>query len=246
MNIEKKSLWIFLSPLFSRRAQSIALVLAMLCAPSANAQEKSEPLPAGAHTQHPSPHPATADEEDRFPEVEFVASNKFRSFSYLQPVYRGLNFEGHYFDVEDNDVGAINGSWTFRLREGIKLSPGFGLSFGQNVTTAPALTFRWDVEQGPIVSQGLFIQGLRKSSEEEGEEEVRVYPNIWDGNHVSYRYDRLQIGPSWEHIHAREGDEWKVGGRAAYRILKNVTAVMFVMAPDTEIRFGVMIHPPRE
>jgi hypothetical protein len=178
-----------------------------------------------------------------------VASNKFRSFSYLQPVYRGLNFEGHYLDVEDQDVGVIKGSWTFRLREGIKLSPGFGLSFGQSLTTAPAFTFRWDVEQGPIVSQGLFIQAFRKSPgepEEGEEEEERVYPNIWDGNHVSCRYDRLQIGPSWEHIHSREGDEWKFGGRAAYRILRHVTAVLFVMAPDTEVRFGVMIHPPRE
>lgn len=126
MNIEKKSLWTFFSPLFSKRARSIALLLAMCLASLANAQEKSEPPAAGVHAQHPSPHPATADEEERFPEVEFVASSKFRSFSYLQPVYRGLNFEGHYFDVEDNDVGAINGSWTFRLREGIKLSPGFG------------------------------------------------------------------------------------------------------------------------
>jgi hypothetical protein len=154
----------------------------------------------------------------------------------------------HYFDVDGNTVGVVNGSWTFRLREGIKLSPGFGVSFGQNHTTAPALTFRWDVERGPIVSQGLFIQALGKSPEEEGEEpeEERVYPNIWDGNHVSYRYDRLEVGPSWEHIHGREGDEWKVGGRFTYCILRNVTAVMFLMAPDTEIRFGVMIHPPRE
>jgi len=154
----------------------------------------------------------------------------------------------HYFDVDGNTAWVVNGSWTFRLREGIKLSPGFGVSFGQNHTTAPALTFRWVVERGPIVSQGLFIQALGKSPEEEGEEpeEERVYPNIWDGNHVSYRYDRLEVGPSWEHIHGREGDEWKVGGRFTYCILRNVTAVMFLMAPDTEIRFGVMIHPPRE
>ncbi len=96
----------------------------MFFAPVTSAQEKPEPLPAGPHTQYPAPHPATADEEDRFPDVEFVASSKFGSFSYLQPVYRGLNFEGHYFDMEDRDAGVVNGSWTFQLREGIKLSPG--------------------------------------------------------------------------------------------------------------------------
>ena len=249
MNTEKQSLLTRHQspPVNIVKRGGTALLLALFFAQLTNAEEKSEP-PAGAHTQHPGPHPGTANDEEPFPEVEFVASSKFRSFSYVQPVTHGLNFEGHYFDVENNDVGTINGSWTFRLREGIRLAPGFGVSFGRILTTAPALTFRWDVEQGPIVSQGLFIQAFRKSPPEHGEEAEpeRVYPNIWDGNHVSYRYKRLEIGPSWEHIHGREGDEWKGGGRIAYGILRHVTAIMFVMAPDTEVRFGVMIHPPWE
>lgn len=32
-----------------------------------------------------------------FPEVEFVASHVFRSGSYVQPLWKGLHFEGHYF-----------------------------------------------------------------------------------------------------------------------------------------------------
>ena len=90
----------------------------MFFAPVTSAQEKPEPLPAGPHTQYPAPHPATADEEDRFPDVEFVASSKFGSFSYLQPVYRGLNFEGHYFDMEDRDAGVVNGELDFPTERG--------------------------------------------------------------------------------------------------------------------------------
>jgi hypothetical protein len=224
-------------------------LLAMILVPVTSAQEKSETSTANASHQPKGTDGSKAQaegEEKSFPEVEFVASSEFRSFSYVQPLTRGLNFEGHYFGIEDVDVGAVSGSWTFRLGKSVKLSPGFGVYFGERQRTGPAFTFRWEVEKGPIFSQGLFIQGFRKVKVgEEAEEEKSVYPSIWDGNHVSLRYKRLEVGPSWERVHTREGNEWKGGGRVAVRIFRNVSAVMFVMAPETEVRGGIIIHPAR-
>jgi hypothetical protein len=69
--------------------------------------------------------------------------------------------------------------------------------------------------------------------------------SIWDGNHVSVRLSRFEFGPSWERIHARAENEWKGGGRAAFRILPNMSVVFFVLAPKTEYRGGIIIHPER-
>jgi hypothetical protein len=215
-----------------------------------HAQQKPEP-----HSTHEPEQTvpgrqskSEAEEEKNFPEVEFLASSVFRSFSYLQPLTRGLNFEGHYFGVENVGVGIVNGSWTFRLGKSIELSPGLGVYFGEGQSTSPALSFRWGIERGPIVSQGLFFQVLRQSKRnlepESEQEEGLAYPRIWDGNHVSYRHRRLEIGPSWERIHGREGDEER--GRVAFRIFRNVSAVIFVMAPETEVRGGIIIHPARQ
>src|SRR5262245_753152 len=177
------------------------------------AQEQPDPDKEGRG--HESAHGREVElVEKNFPQAEFVASSKFRSFSYLQPLVSGLNFEGHYFGVDDVDEGTINGSWTFRLGKSVKLSPGFGVFFGERQRTGPAFTFRWEIEKGPVVSEGLFIEGFRKVSVGEEEEEQRsVYPNIWDGNHISLRYKRFEVGPAWERIHSREGNEWKGGGR---------------------------------
>jgi len=208
-------------------------------------QERPEPTAKKELGQEGAHGPKGESGEDKnFPEAEFVASGKFRSFSYVQPLVSGLNFEGHYFGVEDVDVGTLNGSWTFRLGKTVKLSPGFGVYFGENQRTGPAFTFRWEIEKGSIISQGLFIEGFRRVIVGEVEQKS-VYPNIWDGNHVSLRYKRFEAGPSWERIHTREGNEWKGGARAAIHIFPNVAAVMFVMAPETEVRGGIIIHPSR-
>jgi len=209
------------------------------------AQERQEPNrkePGHEGTHGPEAEPA---EDKNFPEAEFVGSSKFRSFSYVQPLVSGLNFEGHYFGVEDVDIGTLDASWTFRLGKSVKLSPGFGVYFGEHQRTGPAFTFRWEIEKGPLISQGLFIEGFRKVEVGEEEEQESVYPNIWDGNHVSLRYKRFEAGPSWERIHSREGNEWKGGARVAIHIFPHVSAVMFVMAPETEVRGGVIIHPSR-
>jgi hypothetical protein len=189
-------------------------------------------------------------------EAEFAASDVFRSGSYIQPLWRGLGLEGHYFGGTSTETGFVGGAWTFRLK-GLKLSPGFGVMFGSNqFATAPAFSFRWDYERGWFVSQGLTLQGFRETpvfSEEGGKSEHHdglpvpvafVRPTIADGDHVSARWKRLTIGGTWEHIHFREGDEWKGGGRLAIRLLPRVSAILYVLGPGrAEWRGGVLIHP---
>jgi hypothetical protein len=240
-------------------AAVICLFPAMIFAPVTNAQEKSAATAAGPkanHNQHHSGGTSSKDDEEKVPEADFVASNDFRSASLIAPLFRGLNFEGHYFGVrpehesegngEDGaghgsgiiDVGTISGSYGFRLGEHIALFPGIGIYFGEDQKTSPAITIRWEIEKGRIFSQGLFVQSFLQS-EDFGR------PSIWDGNHVSVRLSRFEFGPSWERIHTRAENEWKGGGRAAFRVLRNVSVVFFVLAPNTEYRGGIIVHPER-
>jgi hypothetical protein len=187
-------------------------------------------------------------------EAEFVASDVFRSGSYVQPIWRGLGFEGHYFGGEAADIGFTGGSYTFGIG-GLKLALGAGVAFGSNqFTTMPAFSFRWDYEKDWFVTQGLAVQGFRQTTMFKDEESEQlespsepvsyVRPTISDGNHLSIRWKRLTIGGTWEHIHFREGDEWKGGGRLAVRLLPRLSAIVYVLGPGrAEWRGGVMIHP---
>ncbi len=47
----------------------------------------------------------------------------------MQPIWRGLGFEGHYFGGEAADVGFAGGSYTFGIG-GLKLAFGAGVAFG--------------------------------------------------------------------------------------------------------------------
>src|SRR5271170_558342 len=50
----------------------------------------------------------------RLPEAEFVGSPSFRSASLVQPFWRDLTVDGHYFGGDENNVGFAGGSWTFQ------------------------------------------------------------------------------------------------------------------------------------
>jgi hypothetical protein len=141
--------------------------------------------------------------------------------------------------------------------KGLGLAPGFGVLFGSNqFATAPSFVFRWDYQKGWFVTQGLVIQGFRNTpifGEEQAEEPGHrepigsVRPVISDGDHVSGRWKRLTIGGTWEHIQFREGNEWKGGGRAAFRFAKRFSAVLYVLGPGkAEWRAGLLFHGPQE
>ena len=232
----------------------LALVIFALCIFHLRtaAQTVPEKPTPGAKSPTASQHGSGGHEEGKFPEIEALISNEFRTVSYVQPIYRGLHFEGHYFGVKREiegehgatfstephheyvDVATLGASWSFSLGEHVKLIPGFGVYLGDDQRTAPAFTFRWDIEKGWLISQGLFVASLRDL-------EDRV--SIWDGNHVSVRWKRLQIGPSWERIHTRDENEWKGGVRGSVRIARHLSVAAFVLAPKFEFRAGVIIHP---
>jgi len=154
---------------------------------------------------------------------------------------------------ETTDVGYTAGSYTFRLGR-LKLSPAFGILFGSyNTATSPAVSLRWGFERAWFVTEGLGLLGFRRTpvfAEGEGEpgkppEPVSyVLPMISDGSHVSERWKRMTLGGTWEHIHFREGSEWKGGGRLVVRILPRASLALYVLAPGkTEWRGGILIHP---
>jgi len=187
----------------------------------------------------------------KLPEAEFVGSPSFRSASLVQPLWRDLNAEGHYFGGSGNNVGFGGGSWTFH-GESWKLAPGVGVLFGNNeFRTMPALSLRWGYERNWFITEGLLVQGLlhtRFASEETEPEEGQsagksVVPSIADGNHVSARWKRLTAGGTWEHMQFREGREWKGGVRVAYKALPALSFTFFAMGPGSEIRGGILFQP---
>jgi hypothetical protein len=193
-------------------------------------------------------------EGKKLPEAEFVASPSFRSGSLIQPLWRDLSFDGHYFGGDENNVGFTGGSWTFH-GEHWKVAPGLGVSFGDNgFRTMPALSVRWGYEKNWFVSEGLLVQGLlhtkfapEGTEPEPGQSESEsVVPFIADGNHVSARWKRLTVGGTWEHMQFREGKEWKGGVRAAYKVLPSLSFAFFAMGPGSEVRGGILFQPEEE
>jgi len=87
-------------------------------------------------------------------EAEFVASDIFRSATYLQPLWRRLGFEGHYFGGTETDVGFTGASWTLAVHD-LKVSPAVGVLFDSNhFATTAAVSFRWEYEHAWFVTQG--------------------------------------------------------------------------------------------
>jgi hypothetical protein len=226
----------------ARRSMLIVIWATTFVVPSAMAQGKVE-------SGHSAPSATNQEQVNgnrykyRLPEAEFVGSPSFRSASLVQPLWRDIGAEGHYFGGEENNIGFVGGSWTFH-GESWKLAPDFGVSFGDNgFRTMPALSFRWAYEHSWFVSEGLYVQGLLHTTLlPEGTESdpgqpagESVVPSIADGDHVSARWKRFTAGGTWEHMQFREGREWKGGVRVAYRVLPALSFTFFAMGPGTEI-----------
>jgi hypothetical protein len=90
-------------------------------------------------------------------ELEFVASDIFRSGTTIVKLWRGLHLEGEYFGSPEFDVGVTGASWKLRWK-GLSISPGLAVSFGSGVKKAPVVTFRWTLE-----TRRCFDVGSRKT-----------------------------------------------------------------------------------
>jgi hypothetical protein len=237
-----------------RAASRSIMLMAMLAGtmlPPAWSQEQTEPEGTGSSAPKEEQNHS---EEAKLPEAEFVGSTSFRSASLIQPIWRDLSIDTHYFGGNENNVGFAGGSWTFHGKSW-KLAPGFGVSFGDNgFRTMPSLTIRWGYEHNWFVSEGLLVQGLlhtpllpEGTEPEPGHSgNQSVIPFIADGDHVSGRWKRLTVGGTWEHMQFREGKEWKGGVRVAYRVVSNLSLTFFAMGPGSEIRGGILFQPEKE
>jgi hypothetical protein len=90
--------------------------------------------------------PAGAEEAEEAPvEAEFVASTIFQGGTVALRLRSPLTLEGHYFGVEDNEIGVVGLAWTFTHRE-LRIVPGIGWAFGSENRPAPVITVRWSYE----------------------------------------------------------------------------------------------------
>ena len=72
----------------------------------------------------------------------------FRSALLVQPLWRDLSAEGHYFGGDENNVGFAGGSWVFH-GEGWKVAPGFGVNFGDKYGFRQEVKLQIQVEGSP-------------------------------------------------------------------------------------------------
>jgi hypothetical protein len=165
---------------------------------------------------------------------KYVLSPSFRSASLVQSLWSSLNFKGHYFGGDENNVRYTAGSWTFH-GEHWRLTWGFGVAFGDDgFQTMPALSIRWNYERRWFITEGLFPRPAphhfpEGTEPEPGEPASKsVVPSIADGNHVSARWKRLIVGGTWEHMQFREGKEWEGGVRVAYRVWAPLSLTFFL------------------
>src|SRR5215813_12698924 len=139
-------------------------------------------------------HPEQANKETEpaehplfYPDVEFLGSTKFRDATVIVPVWRRLNFEGHYFGDTEHDVGLVGGSWTVEFLKKITLAPGLAAGIGSHYGTAPAATLRWGAEHAWFHAEGFSSLSLRSAlqpEEEQGKTHYTKHSYISDGNHI--------------------------------------------------------------
>jgi len=98
--------------LFVNRVFFAAVLAIAMYVPLAFAQETTgEAAPVG------SPQAESAEstqKKSKLPEAECVVSPSFRSASLVQPIWKGIGFEGDYFGGDENNVGYTAASWTLR------------------------------------------------------------------------------------------------------------------------------------
>jgi hypothetical protein len=205
---------------------------------------------ARAGAQHEPPatgHATSASAESHHdlakprPSFEAMSSSVFRTVTALTPIGHRVMAEVHYFALPESaprvNVVQAGLSYQFPIGRIGFIAPGIGFYSGID-HEALSLSARWFVEAGAIVSEGLVVQGI---DNDDGTERGQ----FWDGNHVSLALldRRLEIGPTWEHIHIRDEDEWKVGGRFALRVHPRVMLQAYALTPGaTEWRGGVLVR----
>ncbi len=215
--------------------------------PVAAQEAPAHPAGVGAPAEHAA-HEGHEAHHSPLIEAEFAGSVDFRSADLSVQLGSPLRGEFRYFGVEGNEIGMAGLGWEFRWG-GLRFIPGAAWSFGRENKPGPVITARWVFENEHWTSQGAWVQSLdeydpplsehQEHDEHGGEAETLArHASVLDGIHVSRRIGRFEIGPMIEHIHYREEDEWKAGGRVAVRLGTSFRLIAQVVGPGTEVRGG--------
>jgi hypothetical protein len=202
-------------------------------------------LPAQGIAQEPVPDRGEADAPNL--ESEFVASTIYQAGVFdVRLGHSPLFVDTRYYGVEIHDVGIAGVAWEFHLRH-LRVLPGIGWAVGKENAPAPVGTARWVYEHPGWLSQGLWVQSFHEhvSEEEEGHSETVAGDGVGNTHsvvfeaHVSAVVRKVELGPLVEHVRYREEEnEWKGGGRAAWRFGHGVKVSTEVLAPEVEARIG--------
>lgn len=219
-------------------ALAVALSGCLRLATAASAQEA--PAPGGAAAHEGGEHEAPAVE------FEVVASSIFQNALAAVRLGRSRSpvmLDMHFYGVETNEIGITGLVFEWR-RHGFRLMPGLGWTFGSENRPALSATVRWVYGGRRWFSEGLLAQSLRAQVTEpshhggEAEEESVRYAGVFEG-HWSGRAGRWELGPMIERVRYREENQWKGGGRGAWRAGRGVKLVSQFLAPDPELRVGL-------
>ncbi len=235
--------WLLSFGRMSQRLVSLALTLLVIVGAPPPVVAQEAPV-AGA-----GPHDAAANTgHEHLPstEIEFAGSTTFQSgLAAIRVARSPLLIDAHFYGVDTNEIGMVGLAWELRYH-GFRVMPGLGWAFGQENRPALAFTTRWGYEGERWLAQGQWVQSLKAHvpAESEGharsdehDEEVVEHSGALEG-HLSAVVGRLEIGPAFEHIRYREENEWKGGGRGAWRLGHGFKVVTYVLAPDPEFRAG--------
>lgn len=200
-------------------------------------------VPSRAGAQEPA---AEGEAEALKVESEFIASTIYQAGLFdFRLGETPLFVDMRYYGVEIHDVGVAGISWELRFGR-FRFLPGLGWAVGKENDPAPVGTARWVYEHPRWLSQGVWVQSFHEhvsqgeeSQEEGSEEEAGNTHSVVFEAHVSAVIRQFEVGPLVEHVRYREEDnEWKGGGRAAWRLGHGFKVNTEVLAPDAEARIG--------
>jgi hypothetical protein len=201
-------------------------------------------FPAPSYSQD---RPPEGDEAPARAEGEFTASTIFQvGYFDVRIGATPLLIDTRYYGVEIHDVGVAGLAWELKLRR-LRVMPGIGWAAGKENKPAPVLTARWSFDHERWLTQGHWLQSFHEHVNDTGDEDAEsggtnTHSVVLEG-HLSGVVGRFEGGALGEHVRYREENEWKGGGRAAWRLGHGVKISTEVLAPHVEVRAGFAWEP---
>jgi hypothetical protein len=195
------------------------------------------------------PQESASGREERLApaEGEFTASTIFQAGYFdVRVGETPLLIDMRCYGVEIHDVGVAGLAWEVSWRR-LRVMPGIGWAVGRENKPAPVLTARWSYDHERWLTQGHWLQSFHEhvteSDSEESENGFASTHSVVLEGHASAILGRFEAGALAEHVRYREENEWKGGGRAAWRLGHGLKVSTEVLAPHVEMRAGIAWEP---